>query len=116
MQYTKQDIFNELKDIVLETHPEILPEQITKNASFFQHLRFDGYDMVEIIIRMEQKFKLLNNNINHLKQFTYVNEFCDEFFNILSAQSPEMVSGGQSAKISMFGFMRRFFVYDTRHR
>lgn len=88
-RYSKQDVFKSLKEIILKSHPEISAEKITRNASFWQTFGFDQYDLIEIIMNMEIRYKLLNNNINYLKHFTMVGEFCDNFYNILKEQFPE---------------------------
>ena len=89
MQYSKKDVFDNLKQVILNLHPDIDPEVITHKASFWWTLNLDHYDLIEIIMHMEQRYKLLNNNISYMKQFSYLDEFCDNFYNILKANFPE---------------------------
>lgn len=106
MQIDKQDVFNTLKGVILEKHPDILPEKIARDASFLWAFNFDQYDLIEVIIQMEYKYKLVNNNITYMKQFTYIGEFCDNFYNILKEQKPELIKDSQSYKIPVFGFVK----------
>ena len=116
MQYSKQDIFNTLKEIIVQNHPEFTKEQITRDTSLIWKLRFDLYDIREMIILMEQHFKLLNNNIDYLKQFTTVGEFCDNFYNILKEQSPDLIAAEPVSKFPFngLGFMKRFIIIPNK--
>lgn len=53
-KFTKDEIFNELKNILVE-ELEVPADKITGNANLFEELDLDSIDAVDIAVRM-QKF------------------------------------------------------------
>lgn len=51
--YTKEDIYNELKTILIEDM-ELPEEQIKGNANLYEDLDLDSIDAVDIAVRMQR--------------------------------------------------------------
>lgn len=89
MAYSRRDIFYMLKDTIVDLHPTVMDEKITYNASFWHTLQMDQFDLIEVIMHMEQKVGMTTNNISRLKNVSYLGDFCNQFYDILKTQYPE---------------------------
>ena len=50
MKYSYKEIFNSVKEIILENYPKLDPEKITKQASLWLNLGIDKLDKIEMIM------------------------------------------------------------------
>jgi acyl carrier protein len=51
------DVFEQLKQIVVD-QLSVTPEQVTKEAKFQDDLGADSLDVVELIMKLEEEFKI----------------------------------------------------------
>jgi acyl carrier protein len=51
------DVFNTLKEIIVE-ELNVTPEQVTPEAKFQEDLGADSLDVVELIMKIEEKFNI----------------------------------------------------------
>ena len=89
MVYSRRDIFNILKETIIDLHPTVVDEKITHNASFWFTLQMDQLDLIELIMHMERKVGMTTDNISRLKNVSYLGDFCNQFYDILKTQYPE---------------------------
>ena len=81
MPYTKQQVFNAVKEILLDLDifKHIDEKSIVPSASLKYNLGFDEYDINELILALEYK---KNINIKNIKAFNILMTL-DEFCNAL---------------------------------
>ena len=77
MKYSYKEIFNSVKEIILEIYPNLDPEKITRHASLWLHLGIDNLDRIEMIMIIERKYNVHIKNENKLKTASSVEDFCN---------------------------------------
>ena len=80
-KYSKDDIFNELKTILIE-ELEIEEDQITPNANLFEDLDLDSIDAVDIAVRM-QKFTDKKLPPDEFKKIRTINDVVEACYGLL---------------------------------
>lgn len=80
-KYSKDDIFNELKTILIE-ELEIEEDQITPNANLFEDLDLDSIDAVDIAVRM-QKFTDKKLPPEEFKKIRTINDVVEACYGLL---------------------------------
>ena len=80
-KYSKEEIFEELKNILIE-ELEINEEDITLEANLFEDLDLDSIDTVDIAVRM-QKFTDKKLPPNEFKKIRTVNDVVEAVFALL---------------------------------
>lgn len=80
-KYSKDDIFNELKTILIE-ELEIEEYQITPNANLFEDLDLDSIDAVDIAVRM-QKFTDKKLPPEEFKKIRTINDVVEACYGLL---------------------------------
>ena len=80
-KYSKDDIFNELKTILIE-ELEIEEDQITPNANLFADLDLDSIDAVDIAVRM-QKFTDKKLPPDEFKKIRTINDVVEACYGLL---------------------------------
>lgn len=80
-KYTKEQIFEELKNILIE-ELEIPENDINLNANLFTDLDLDSIDAVDIAVRM-QKFTNKKLSPAEFKQIKTVNDIVEAVYDLL---------------------------------
>ena len=80
-KYSKDDIFNELKTILIE-ELEISEDQITPYANLFEDLDLDSIDAVDIAVRM-QKFTDKKLPPDEFKKIRTINDVVEACYGLL---------------------------------
>lgn len=79
--YTKEDIYNELKTILTEDM-ELPEEQINGNANLYEDLDLDSIDAVDIAVRM-QRFTNKKLSPDEFKQIRTVNDIVNTAWKMI---------------------------------
>ena len=80
-KYTKEQIFEELKNILIE-ELEIAEQDIKPEANLFEDLDLDSIDAVDIAVRM-QKFTNKKLSPAEFKQIKTVNDIVEAVYGLL---------------------------------
>ena len=80
-KYTKEQIFEELKNILIE-ELEIAEQDIKQEANLFEALDLDSIDAVDIAVRM-QKFTNKKLSPAEFKQIKTVNDIVEAVYGLL---------------------------------
>ncbi len=80
-KYTKEQIFEELKNILIE-ELEIAEQDIKQEANLFEDLDLDSIDAVDIAVRM-QKFTNKKLSPAEFKQIKTVNDIVEAVYGLL---------------------------------
>ncbi len=80
-KYTKEQIFEELKNILIE-ELEISENDIHLEANLFENLDLDSIDAVDIAVRM-QKFTNKKLSPAEFKQIKTVNDIVEAVYGLL---------------------------------
>ena len=80
-KYTKEQIFEELKNILIE-ELEIAEQDIKQEANLFEDLDLDSIDAVDIAVRM-QKFTNKKLSSAEFKQIKTVNDIVEAVYGLL---------------------------------
>lgn len=80
-KYTKDEIFNELKNILVNDF-EIDEEKILPEANLFEDLEFDSIDAVDLAVRL-QDFTKQKISPENFKQIRTVNDVVDAVESLL---------------------------------
>ena len=80
-KYTKEQIFEELKNILIE-ELEITEQDIKPEANLFEDLGLDSIDAVDIAVRM-QKFTNKKLSPAEFKQIKTVNDIVEAVYGLL---------------------------------
>ena len=80
-KYTKEQIFEELKNILIE-ELEIAEQDIKQEANLFEDLDLDSIDAVDIAVRM-QKFTDKKLSPAEFKQIKTVNDIVEAVYGLL---------------------------------
>lgn len=80
-KYTKEQIFEELKNILIE-ELEIAEQDIKQEANLFEDLDLDSIDAVDIAVRM-QKFANKKLSPAEFKQIKTVNDIVEAVYGLL---------------------------------
>ena len=80
-KYTKEQIFEELKNILIE-ELEIAEQDIKPEANLFEDLDLDSIDAVDIAVRM-QKFTNKKLSPAEFKQIKTVNDIVEDVYGLL---------------------------------
>ena len=80
-KYTKEQIFEELKNILIE-ELEIAEQDIKQEANLFEDLDLDSIDAVDIAVRM-QKFTNKKLSPAEFKQIKTVNDIVEAVYGML---------------------------------
>ena len=80
-KYTKEQIFEELKNILIE-ELEIAEPDIKQEANLFEDLDLDSIDAVDIAVRM-QKFTNKKLSPAEFKQIKTVNDIVEAVYGLL---------------------------------
>ena len=80
-KYTKEQIFEELKNILIE-ELEIAEQDIKQEANLFEDLELDSIDAVDIAVRM-QKFTNKKLSPAEFKQIKTVNDIVEAVYGLL---------------------------------
>lgn len=80
--YTKDDIFNELKDILVNEF-ELPEEKVTLNATLFEDLELDSIDAVDIAVRL-QKFTNKKISPEEFKEIRTVEDVVNAVYELLN--------------------------------
>ena len=80
-KYTKEQIFEELKNILIE-ELEITEQDIKPEANLFEDLDLDSIDAVDIAVRM-QKFTDKKLSPAEFKQIKTVNDIVEAVYGLL---------------------------------
>lgn len=80
-KYTKEQIFEELKNILIE-ELEIAEQDIKPEANLFEDLDLDSIDAVDIAVRM-QKFTDKKLSPAEFKQIKTVNDIVEAVYGML---------------------------------
>ena len=80
-KYTKEQIFEELKNILIE-ELEIAEQDIKPEANLFEDLDLDSIDAVDIAVRM-QKFTDKKISPAEFKQIKTVNDIVEAVYGLL---------------------------------
>ena len=80
-KYTKEQIFEELKNILIE-ELEIAEHDIKQEANLFEDLDLDSIDAVDIAVRM-QKFTNKKLSPAEFKQIKTVNDIVEAVYGLL---------------------------------
>ena len=80
-KYTKEQIFEELKNILIE-ELEITEQDIKPEANLFEDLDLDSIDAVDIAVRM-QKFTNKKLSPAEFKQIKTVNDIVEAVYGLL---------------------------------
>ena len=80
-KYTKEQIFEELKNILIE-ELEIAEQDIKQEANLFEDLDLDSIDAVDIAVRM-QKFTDKKLSPAEFKQIKTVNDIVEAVYGML---------------------------------
>ena len=79
-KYTKEQIFEELKNILIE-ELEIAEQDIKQEANLFEDLDLDSIDAVDIAVRM-QKFTNKKLSPAEFKQIKTVNDIVEAVYGL----------------------------------
>ena len=79
--YTKEDIYNELKSILIDDM-ELSEEQIKGEANLYEDLDLDSIDAVDIAVRM-QRFTEKKLSPEEFKQIRTVDDIVDEAWKLI---------------------------------
>ena len=80
-KYTKEQIFEELKNILIE-ELEIAEQDIKPEANLFEDLDLDSIDAVDIAVRMQQ-FTNKKLSSAEFKQIKTVNDIVEAVYGLL---------------------------------
>ena len=80
-KYTKEQIFEEVKNILIE-ELEIAEQDIKPEANLFEDLDLDSIDAVDIAVRM-QKFTNKKLSSAEFKQIKTVNDIVEAVYGLL---------------------------------
>ena len=80
-KFTKEDIFNELKRILVEEF-ELSENAVVPDATLFEDLDLDSIDAVDIAVRM-QKFTNKKLSPAEFKQIKTVNDIVEAVYGLL---------------------------------
>lgn len=80
-KYTKEQIFEELKNILIE-ELEIAEQDIKPEANLFEDLDLDSIDAVDIAVRM-QKFTDKKLSPAEFKQIKTINDIVEAVYGLL---------------------------------
>ena len=80
-KYTKEQIFEELKNILIE-ELEIAEQDIKQEANLFEDLDLDSIDAVDIAVRM-QKFTNKKLSPAEFKKIKTVNDIVEAVYGLL---------------------------------
>ena len=80
-KYTKEQIFEEVKNILIE-ELEIAEQDIKQEANLFEDLDLDSIDAVDIAVRM-QKFTNKKLSPAEFKQIKTVNDIVEAVYGLL---------------------------------
>ena len=80
-KYTKEQIFEELKNILIE-ELEIAEQDIKQEANLFEDLELDSIDAVDIAVRM-QKFTNKKLSPAEFKQIKTFNDIVEAVYGLL---------------------------------
>ncbi len=80
-KYTRDEIFNELKNILVNDF-EIDEEKILPEANLFEDLEFDSIDAVDLAVRL-QDFTKQKISPENFKQIRTVNDVVDAVESLL---------------------------------
>ena len=83
--YTKEQIFEELKKILTE-ELEISDGLITPEANLFEDLDLDSIDAVDIAVRM-QKFTDKKLTVEEFKKIKTVNDIVESVYGLLGSDN-----------------------------
>lgn len=75
MQYSYEDVFNAVKQIIVQLYPYVDINKITDTALFRYDLGLDAYDMVDLIFEIEHHYNKLFD-MDNLEQSKNVQTFC----------------------------------------
>ena len=76
MQITYQKVFDNVKEIILDTFPEMSPDSISGNAHMVRDLNIHNIDRMDIIIEIESMYDIYIPNTEQLKAANTLGEFC----------------------------------------
>ena len=79
--YSKDEIFNELKSILVDEF-ELPEDKVTLEATLFEDLDLDSIDAVDIAVRM-QKFTDKKLSPAEFKQIKTVNDIVEAVYGLL---------------------------------
>ena len=76
MKYSNQEIFNSVKEIMLDMYPHIPANKITKDASFKWSLGVDSLDRLEILMEFEKKYNISIEDTSRIEKISSLGEYC----------------------------------------
>ncbi len=88
MQYTKQDIFNIVKSIIMEKYDGIDPKEINTGVSLKHDFKFDSLDLLELVIAFEEKCNISIKDTSRLLKAYSLGEFCYLLHKQTNQESP----------------------------
>ena len=111
MPYTKQEIFNTVKEILLDLDifKHIDEKSIVPSASLKYNLGFDEYDLQELFLQIEYR---KNVNIKNHKAFNILmtlDEFCNALCKDLNTAQKQPVTIPVQ-RLTLFNRVKRFLV------
>lgn len=80
--YTKEDIFNELKNILVEEF-ELPSDSVTLEATLFEDLELDSIDAVDIAVRL-QKFTNKKISPEEFKEIRTIQDVVNAVYELLN--------------------------------
>lgn len=81
-KYSKEDIFNELKSILVDEF-ELPDEKVTLEATLFEDLELDSIDAVDIAVRL-QKFTNKKISPEDFKQIRTIDDVVNAVYELLN--------------------------------
>ncbi|MBR0212429.1 MAG: hypothetical protein IJQ55_02370 [Alphaproteobacteria bacterium] len=111
MPYTKQEVFNVVKEILLDLDifKHIDEKSIVPSASLKYNLGFDEYDLQELFLQIEYR---KNVNIKNHKAFNILmtlDEFCNALCKDLNTAQKQPVTIPVQ-RLTLFNRVKRFLV------
>lgn len=81
-KYSKEDIFNELKSILVDEF-ELPSDKVTLEATLFEDLELDSIDAVDIAVRL-QKFTNKKISPEDFKQIRTIDDVVNAVYELLN--------------------------------
>lgn len=81
-KYSKEDIFNELKSILVDEF-ELPSDKVTLEATLFEDLELDSIDAVDIAVRL-QKFTNKKISPEDFKQIRTIDDVINAVYELLN--------------------------------
>ena len=114
MTYSKQEVFNNIKSIIIELHPEIDAKTITDRANFSWPLKCDSYDKLEIIMHIELKYHMDLNNSRQYTNTDNIGELCNKFLYTLTQKAQRQKNIARARKQILFRRNIQRFLYPRQ--